>query len=182
MCIFLCLLTLHDTLGPDVCMGVAFTYLHNLLRINKTKRIAFMTPSDHGGPVQFFEEKEAEEIDLRTKVISLEVHDTTIDMLILVVISSGLKQHKNGNYTLIRDAEDNNQLAYFDEPLPCCGCGIGCLLLGFVFPLLWYYATILYLRNYYQKDPRERTGLAASAIAALIFTIAVIIAIAVIIF
>ncbi|KAI3789817.1 hypothetical protein L2E82_02621 [Cichorium intybus] len=178
MCIFLCLLTLHDTLGPDVCMGVAFTYLHNLLRINKTKRI----PIPH--IVKFFEEKEAEDIDLRTKVISLEVHHTTIDMLILVVISSGLKQHKNGNYTLIRDVEDNNQLAYFDEPLPCCGCGIGwfCLLLGFVFPLLWYYATILYLRNYYQKDPRERTGLAASAIAALIFTIAVIIAIAVIVF
>ncbi|KAM0037870.1 putative inorganic diphosphatase [Helianthus debilis subsp. tardiflorus] len=38
------------------------------------------------------------------------------------------------------------------------------LLFGFIFPLLWYYATTLYFRNYYQKDPRERTGLAASAI------------------
>ncbi|CAI9286278.1 unnamed protein product [Lactuca saligna] len=101
------------------------------------------------------------------------------------VISSDLKQQKDLNYTLIGDIEANNllQLAYFDEPLPYCGCGIGwfCLLVGFVFPLLWYYATILYLRNYYQKDPRERTGLAASAIVALIFTIAVLIAVVVIV-
>ena len=34
----------------------------------------------------------------------------------------------------------------------------------FVFPLMWYYATILYFGNYYQRDPRERAGLAASAI------------------
>jgi len=39
------------------------------------------------------------------------------------------------------------------------------LLLGFVCPLMWYYATILYFGNYYHKDPRERAGLAASAIA-----------------
>lgn len=38
-------------------------------------------------------------------------------------------------------------------------------LLGFTFPLMWYYATILYLGNYYRKDPRERAGLAASAVA-----------------
>jgi hypothetical protein len=38
-------------------------------------------------------------------------------------------------------------------------------LLGFVCPLMWYYATILYFGNYYHKDPRERAGLAASAIA-----------------
>lgn len=30
---------------------------------------------------------------------------------------------------------------------------------------MWYYAAILYLGNYYRKDPRERAGLAASAIA-----------------
>jgi len=30
---------------------------------------------------------------------------------------------------------------------------------------MWYYATILYFGNYYHKDPRERAGLAASAIA-----------------
>ncbi|PPR94129.1 hypothetical protein GOBAR_AA26549 [Gossypium barbadense] len=41
------------------------------------------------------------------------------------------------------------------------------LLLGFVFPLMWYYATILYFGNYYLKDPRERAGLAASAIASV---------------
>jgi len=38
-------------------------------------------------------------------------------------------------------------------------------LLGFLCPPLWYYATILYLGNYYRKDPRERAGLGASAIA-----------------
>ncbi|XWS12104.1 hypothetical protein CRYUN_Cryun37aG0061800 [Craigia yunnanensis] len=63
----------------------------------------------------------------------------------------------------------------YDKPLPCFGCGIGwfSLLLGFVFPLMWYYATILYSGNYYHKDLRERAGLAASAIAVLICTIAV---------
>ncbi|KAM0000494.1 hypothetical protein Hdeb2414_s0425g00890641 [Helianthus debilis subsp. tardiflorus] len=30
---------------------------------------------------------------------------------------------------------------------------------------MWYYATFLYLGSYYRKDPRERAGLAASAIA-----------------
>lgn len=38
-------------------------------------------------------------------------------------------------------------------------------LLVFVFPPLWYYAAFLYFRNYYLRDPRERAGLAASAIA-----------------
>ncbi|GKE46942.1 ribosomal protein L18a, partial [Tanacetum coccineum] len=35
----------------------------------------------------------------------------------------------------------------------------------FAFPVMWYYATFLYFGNYYRKDPRERAGLAASAIA-----------------
>lgn len=98
-------------------------------------------------------------------------------------MASDVKEHKNGNYSLIGDHE-NNQLSLFDKPLPCCGCGIGwfSLLLGFIFPLMWYYATILYFGNYYQKDPRERTGLAASAIAALIFTLAVLIVVAIIVF
>lgn len=39
------------------------------------------------------------------------------------------------------------------------------LLLGFVFPVMWYYAAFLYLGKYYHRDPRERTGLQASAIA-----------------
>lgn len=38
-------------------------------------------------------------------------------------------------------------------------------LLGFLCPVMWYYATFLYFGNYYRKDPRERAGLAASAIA-----------------
>jgi hypothetical protein len=38
-------------------------------------------------------------------------------------------------------------------------------LVGFLCPLTWYYATILYFGNHYRRDPRERGGLAASAIA-----------------
>ncbi|KAJ9548104.1 hypothetical protein OSB04_020647 [Centaurea solstitialis] len=70
------------------------------------------------------------------------------------------------NYTLIRDAGDFQQGIY-DKPLPCFGCGVGwfSFLLGFAFPLMWYYATFLYFGNYYRRDPRERAGLAASAIA-----------------
>ena len=43
-----------------------------------------------------------------------------------------------------------------------CFCS---LLLGLVCPLLWYYATFLYFQKYYQRDPRERDGLAANAVA-----------------
>ncbi|XP_062103654.1 large ribosomal subunit protein eL20z-like [Humulus lupulus] len=62
----------------------------------------------------------------------------------------------------------------------CFGCGIGwfSFLLGFVFPPLWYYATVLYFGNYYLKDPRERPGLAASAIAALICSVIVLVSLA----
>ena len=37
-------------------------------------------------------------------------------------------------------------------------------LLGYALPIAWYYGAFLYLTNYYQHDPRERSGLAASAI------------------
>ncbi|KAK3160552.1 hypothetical protein QOZ80_1BG0061100 [Eleusine coracana subsp. coracana] len=85
-----------------------------------------------------------------------------------------------GKYTLLRD-EENPRLAIFERQLPCCGCGIGwsSFLLGFLFPLIWYFPAILYCCKYYNKDPRERPGLAASAVAALIFTILAIIALAV---
>ncbi|XP_014515747.1 60S ribosomal protein L18a-like protein [Vigna radiata var. radiata] len=91
-------------------------------------------------------------------------------------------EQRKDKYAPIGDAE-NPLLGKFDKPLPCFGCGIGwfSLLLGFVCPLMWYYATILYFGNYYHKDPRERAGLAASAIAALVFTTAVVIAVAVIV-
>lgn len=109
-------------------------------------------------------------------------------------LSTDVVDHRNGDYTNIKDAE-NPQLGMFDKPLPCFGCGIGwfswvfiallfsislhlspivcldgcifscSLLLGFACPLLWYYATILYFRKYYHKDPRERDGLAANTIA-----------------
>uniref|UniRef100_A0A453E7W1 Uncharacterized protein n=1 Tax=Aegilops tauschii subsp. strangulata TaxID=200361 RepID=A0A453E7W1_AEGTS len=74
-----------------------------------------------------------------------------------------------GKYTLLRD-EENPQLAKFERRLPCFGCGIGwsSFLLGFLCPLLWYYATTLYCCKYYNRDPRERPGLAASAIASFL--------------
>ncbi|XP_044484549.1 uncharacterized protein LOC123210330 isoform X2 [Mangifera indica] len=74
--------------------------------------------------------------------------------------STDLVDQRKGEYLLIRDAEDGQ---------------LGSLLLGFVCPFMWYYAAILYFRKYYHKDPRERSGLAASAIAALICTIVVVI-------
>ncbi|URE10724.1 hypothetical protein MUK42_03960 [Musa troglodytarum] len=66
----------------------------------------------------------------------------------------------SGKYVLITDEEDP-RLALFEKPLPCYGCGIGWSL-------------------YYNKDPRERIGLAASAIAALVCTIIILITLAVI--
>ncbi|KAJ4899464.1 Ribosomal protein L18ae family [Raphanus sativus] len=77
-----------------------------------------------------------------------------------------------GTYTLVKDVDDVENGAY-DKPLPCFGCGIGwfSFLLGFVFPFLWYYSTCLYFGNNYRKDPRERAGLAASAITAMGFSL-----------
>uniref|UniRef100_A0A2P2KFZ4 Uncharacterized protein MANES_11G023000 n=1 Tax=Rhizophora mucronata TaxID=61149 RepID=A0A2P2KFZ4_RHIMU len=88
---------------------------------------------------------------------------------------------EKGEYIPIRDVEEPH-LGMFDKPLPCFGCGIGwfSLLLGFVFPLMWYFATILYFGGYYHKDPRERSGLGACTIAASICTVAVVIVILVI--
>ncbi|XP_061361762.1 uncharacterized protein LOC133305529 [Gastrolobium bilobum] len=83
--------------------------------------------------------------------------------------------HEKGKYTLIRDPEDF-QMGIYDKPLPYFGCGIGwfSFLFGFLCPPMWYYATILYFGNHYRKDPRERAGLAASAIAALVCSIALL--------
>ncbi|KAJ4851163.1 hypothetical protein Tsubulata_003253, partial [Turnera subulata] len=83
---------------------------------------------------------------------------------------------EKGKYTLIKDPEDFQQGLY-DKPLPCFGCGKGwfSFLLGFMFPVMWYYATFLYFGNYYRKDPRERAGLAAAAIAAMTFSVVLLI-------
>ncbi|XVF35082.1 hypothetical protein REPUB_Repub18cG0114100 [Reevesia pubescens] len=83
---------------------------------------------------------------------------------------------EKGKYRLLKDVEDF-QTGIFDKPLPCFGCGIGwfSFLLGFVCPLMWYYATFLYFGNHYRKDPRERAGLAASAIAAMASSIVLLI-------
>lgn len=110
-------------------------------------------------------------------------------------LSTNGNEHQNGAYVLLKDDENPNLGVYDKPlPCFGCGIGwfssVSCnflffilpnspfffllfisltlfrsLLLGFVFPLMWYYATILYFCNYYQKDPRERAGLAASAIA-----------------
>ncbi|ESQ42701.1 hypothetical protein EUTSA_v10014992mg [Eutrema salsugineum] len=82
-------------------------------------------------------------------------------------------------YTLVKDVGDM-ETGVYDKPLPCFGCGIGwfSFLLGFVFPLLWYYATFLYFGNYYRKDPRERAGLAASAITAMGFSLVLLVILA----
>ncbi|KAL4571827.1 hypothetical protein LXL04_018592 [Taraxacum kok-saghyz] len=89
----------------------------------------------------------------------------------------------NDRYTLMKDSDDFQQGIY-DKPLPCFGCGVGwfSFLLGFAFPLMWYYATFLYFGNYYKKDPRERAGLAASAIAAMGFSIIALIIGAILLF
>uniref|UniRef100_A0A1J3IEH4 60S ribosomal protein L18a-like protein n=1 Tax=Noccaea caerulescens TaxID=107243 RepID=A0A1J3IEH4_NOCCA len=78
-----------------------------------------------------------------------------------------------------KDVDDMETGAY-DKPLPCFGCGIGwfSFLLGFVCPLLWYYATFLYFGNYYRRDPRERAGLAASAITAMGFSLVLLVILA----
>ncbi|KAI4380347.1 hypothetical protein MLD38_006546 [Melastoma candidum] len=84
----------------------------------------------------------------------------------------GSKERERGKYTLIKDAEVG-QFGIYDKPLPCFGCGIGwfSFLVGIIFPPMWYYATVLYFGSFYRKDPRERAGLAASAIAAMISTV-----------
>ncbi|PWA72469.1 hypothetical protein CTI12_AA271910 [Artemisia annua] len=84
------------------------------------------------------------------------------------VLMAGHNDREKGKYALIKDSDDFQQGLY-DKPMPCFGCGIGwfSFLIGFAFPVMWYYATFLYFGNYYRKDPRERAGLAASAIAAM---------------
>ncbi|CAA7018450.1 unnamed protein product [Microthlaspi erraticum] len=97
-----------------------------------------------------------------------------------------IEEVKKGKYSRIGGGEEDSdsELGLFYKPLPCFGCGIGwfSFLLGFVFPFAWYFATYLYFTNYYRRDPRERSGLAASAIAALIFSVALVITVLVLVF
>ncbi|WVZ21708.1 hypothetical protein V8G54_009030 [Vigna mungo] len=121
-----------------------------------------------------------ESVDLRNGVeLATSVSDKHLDLLRPSARNYSIFRGgdpEKGSYTLIRGPEDF-QTGLYDRPLPCYGCGIGwfSFLLGFLCPPLWYYATILYFGNYYRKDPRERAGLGASAIAALIFTVALLI-------
>ncbi|KAJ0702005.1 hypothetical protein HanOQP8_Chr10g0385491 [Helianthus annuus] len=106
------------------------------------------------------------------KTGGLIVNKTTSygEWLYLCMLMAGHTSNNNdrekGKYALIKN-DDDFQQGLYDKPLPCFGCGIGwfSFLIGFGFPLMWYYATFLYFGNYYRKDPRERAGLAASAIA-----------------
>ncbi|XP_024541999.1 60S ribosomal protein L18a-like protein isoform X2 [Selaginella moellendorffii] len=77
------------------------------------------------------------------------------------------------SYHLLRGRGDGD----WDEPLPCCGCGVGwcSFLLGFIVPLFWYYGTFVFFFPRFQRDLRERPGFAACAIAALVFTVGLVI-------
>ncbi|KAJ4882030.1 Ribosomal protein L18ae family [Raphanus sativus] len=99
-------------------------------------------------------------------------------------MNENIEEQKKGKYVLIREEEDNELGGLFYKPLPFFGFGIGwfSFLVGFFFPFAWYLATFLYLTSYYRRDPRERSGLAASAIAALIFTVALVITVLVLVF
>jgi hypothetical protein len=44
-------------------------------------------------------------------------------------------------------------------------------LLGFMCPLIWYIAALLYCCKYYNRDPRERPGLCASAFLVSFFSL-----------
>ncbi|KAK4851386.1 hypothetical protein QYF36_014680 [Acer negundo] len=97
------------------------------------------------------------------------VHDDRKEMVQLHV--------EDGELSLLGPRTNGCSSGFSDKPLSCFGCGIGWSLfvIGFAFPPLWYYGTVLYFQKYYIKDPRERSGLAASAIVALICSVAVLI-------
>lgn len=86
-------------------------------------------------------------------------------------------------HTLLNIGSENGSdpqpyVGLYDRRLPCCGCGVGwfSFLIGFFMPLVWYYGTYLFFAPHIQNDPRERSGLAACAIAALVNTVAYAIA------
>ncbi|KAI4311018.1 hypothetical protein MLD38_035955 [Melastoma candidum] len=84
----------------------------------------------------------------------------------------------NGKFFLLDPGEgESGIMGLYDKPLPWFGCGVGwfSFVVGFICPPFWYYATVLYFGNYrHPRDPRERDGLAASAIAALISTVIIL--------
>ncbi|KAK4757900.1 hypothetical protein SAY87_019201 [Trapa incisa] len=96
------------------------------------------------------------------------------------VLKGQIADASDARYTLVKDPEDYQFGGIYDKPLPCFGCGVGwfSFLLGFLCPLMWYYATVLYFGNHYRKDPRERAGLAASAIAAMVYSVFLLVGIA----
>ncbi|KAF6172067.1 hypothetical protein GIB67_029485 [Kingdonia uniflora] len=76
-----------------------------------------------------------------------------------------LKNHKWGHYSFCRDLDYQAQPHLFVlQQLLKWQNRRKQFLLRFIFPVMWYYATVLYFGNYYHKDPREMAGLAASAI------------------
>ncbi|RVW88138.1 hypothetical protein CK203_042865 [Vitis vinifera] len=53
---------------------------------------------------------------------------------------------ERGAFSLLDPVTGGLSGGLYDKPLLCFGCGIGwfSFLMGFVFPPLWYYATVLY--------------------------------------
>ncbi|XP_048424260.1 uncharacterized protein LOC108867733 [Pyrus x bretschneideri] len=106
---------------------------------------------------------------------------------------TSLKQQYGGDHgskEMVQLEVDGGELdlldGMYDKPLSCLDRTKDLridardrFLLGFAFPPLWYYATVLYFGNHL-KDPRERPGLAASAIAALICSVIVAVALLVV--
>ncbi|KAL2607667.1 hypothetical protein R1flu_026240 [Riccia fluitans] len=90
--------------------------------------------------------------------------------------TSGAHAPLLGEYT--DDSDGDVSVGIYDRPLPCCGCGFGwgSFICGFLCPPFWYVGTILFFAEYYRRDPRERAGLAACGIAALVCSVAVAIA------
>ncbi|KAF7142112.1 hypothetical protein RHSIM_Rhsim06G0186800 [Rhododendron simsii] len=78
--------------------------------------------------------------------------------------------------------EDMARLPWDTAPLPCCGIGVGWLLfiLGFFLGVIpWYVGAIMLLcvKDY---DKREKPGFIACAIVAVMATIAIIVAVAIV--
>ncbi|CAK9202815.1 unnamed protein product [Sphagnum jensenii] len=86
-----------------------------------------------------------------------------------------------GDYLHASDTQAS--VGLYENPLPCCGCGIGWFLFlsGFLLPILWYYGAFLFFTSNYHNDPRERPALVACSIAALVNTVALAIALVIMI-
>jgi len=128
-----------------------------------------------------------EDLERRRCCYRFEVHvinakDFETVHKILSNMEKGKQRSSGGPYEVLLYSEEYGSpgsdpdpyVGIYDQPLPCCGCGIGwfSFLVGFIFPLLWYYGSIRFFWTQRQNDPTARPGLAACAIAALVSTVA----------